>query len=60
MYHPDTFLMIGHNREADLIAEARACGIGQAETPRQHGWTAIAMLVLCGTIAIALARLLLA
>lgn len=29
MYHPDAMLRIGHDREAELVREAQACGVGQ-------------------------------
>lgn len=29
MYHPDHMLRIGHDREAELVREAQACGVGQ-------------------------------
>ncbi|MGQ0603379.1 MAG: hypothetical protein ACT4QE_16980 [Anaerolineales bacterium] len=31
MYHPDAMLTVAHTREAELIREAEACGIPQAE-----------------------------
>ncbi|MGQ0600403.1 MAG: hypothetical protein ACT4QE_01750 [Anaerolineales bacterium] len=31
MYHPDAMLTVAHTREAELIREAEACGVPQAE-----------------------------
>jgi len=34
MYHPDALLKIGHDREAELVREAQACGMPKAQTDR--------------------------
>lgn len=44
MYHPDALLKIGHDREAELVREAQACGMPKAEADRP--WVASRRLVL--------------
>lgn len=34
MYHPDAMLKIGHDREAELVREAQACGMSKAQADR--------------------------
>ena len=34
MYHPDALLKIAHDREAELVREAQACGLPKAEADR--------------------------
>ncbi len=44
MYHPDALLKIGHDREAELVREAQACGMPKAEADRP--WASPRRLVL--------------
>ena len=34
MYHPNALLKIGHDREAELVREAQACGMPKTQADR--------------------------
>jgi len=34
MYHPNALLKIGHDREAELVRDAQACGMPKPQTDR--------------------------
>lgn len=51
MFHPDSMLKIGHDREAELIRDADACGVAQAsQAGRRLGGPAIRTLSLAATL----------
>jgi hypothetical protein len=60
MYHPDSMLKIAHDREAYLVREAQICGVPKADRQRRPFSVNAAVLVLCVTILLTAAWLVLA
>ncbi len=58
MYNPDAILRYAHDREAELVSDARACGVPQTDPKPLLSYASAPVIVLTVTILLAVAILL--